>query len=61
QDLVEVVRSLLPAVTRLVAQHFHRTLVTRARERAGTDAGTGMADALLAADADRLEVDVRWR
>ena len=61
QDLVEVVRSLLPAVTRLVAQHFHRTLVTRARQRAGADAGTGLADALLAADADRLEVDVRWR
>ena len=61
QDLVEVVRSLLPAVTRLVAQHFHRTLVTRARQRAGADAGAGLADALLAADADRLEVDVRWR
>ena len=60
-DLVEVVRSLLPAVTRLVAQHFHRTLVTRARQRAGTNAKTGLADALLTADTDRLEVDVRWR
>ena len=65
EDLVEVVRSLLPAVTRLVAQHFHRTLVARARDRAGAAAGevggTGLTDALLAADADRLEVDVRWR
>ncbi len=61
QDLVEVVRSLLPAVTRLVAQHFHRTLVTRARQRAGTDTGTGLAEALLTADTDRLEVDVQWR
>ncbi len=57
--LVDVVRTLVPAVTRLVAQHFHRTLVTRARAR-GTD-GAGLAETLLAADADRLEVDVRWR
>ena len=62
QELVEVVRSLLPAVTRLVAQHFHRTLVARARDRAGADGGeAGLTEALLAADADRLEVDVRWR
>ena len=62
QELVDVVRSLLPAVTRLVAQHFHRTLVARARDRAGADDGeTGLIEALLAADADRLEVDVRWR
>ncbi|MDG2428368.1 MAG: MerR family transcriptional regulator [Acidimicrobiales bacterium] len=61
--LVEVVRSLLPAVTRLVAQHFHRTLVSRAHDQAGERDGGGLnlADALLAANADRLEVDVRWR
>ena len=60
--LVGVVRSLMPAVTRLVAQHFHRTLMARARDRAGAgDGGAGLADALLVADADRLEVDVRWR
>jgi len=62
QELVDVVRSLLPAVTRLVAQHFHRTLVARARDRAGAgDEEAGLIEALLAADADRLEVDVRWR
>ena len=62
QELVDVVRSLLPAVTRLVGQHFHRTLVARARDRASADDGeTGLIEALLAADADRLEVDVRWR
>ena len=61
QQLVEVVRTLVPAVTRLVAQHFHRTLVARARARSGSEPGTGLAQALLAADADRLEVDVRWR
>jgi len=64
QQLVEVVRALVPAVTRLVAQHFHRTLVARARARGqadGADVGTGLAEALMAADADRLEVEVRWR
>ena len=62
QELVEVVHSLLPAVTRLVAQHFHRTLVARARDRTGADGEeAGLTEALLAADADRLEVDVRWR
>ena len=64
QQLVEVVRALVPAVTRLVAQHFHRTLVARARARGqadGADVGMGLAEALMAADADRLEVEVRWR
>ncbi|HAQ23713.1 MAG TPA: hypothetical protein DGF10_03820 [Acidimicrobiaceae bacterium] len=57
--LIEIVRSLVPAVTRLVAQHFHRTLISRARNRGSS--ATGLTEALLAADADRLEVDVRWR
>ena len=62
QELVAVVHSLLPAVTRLVAQHFHRTLVARARDRTGADGEeAGLTEALLAADADRLEVNVRWR
>ncbi len=61
QELIEMVRTLLPAVTRLVAQHFYRTLVARARDRAGADTGeAGLTKALLAADADRLKVDVRW-
>jgi len=59
KQLVEVVRTLVPAVTRLVAQHFHRTLVARAAARGSGSAG--LTEALLAADADRLEVDVRWR
>ena len=57
-----MVHSLLPAVTRLVAQHFHRTLVARARDRTGADGEeAGLTEALLAADANRLEVNVRWR
>ena len=58
--LVEVVRSLLPAVTRLVAQHFNRTLVNRALDRVADGDRRSLADALAAADADRLEVVCRW-
>jgi DNA-binding transcriptional MerR regulator len=58
--LVEVVRSLLPAVTRLVAQHFNRTLVNRALGRVADGDRRSLADALAAADADRLEVVCRW-
>ena len=58
--LVEVVRSLLPAVTRLVAQHFNRTLVNRALGRVTDGDRRSLADALAAAHADRLEVICRW-
>jgi DNA-binding transcriptional MerR regulator len=60
EDLAEVVRTLLPAVVRLVAQHFHRSLVARARARARMGEGDrhSLADALVAAD--DLEVRCEW-
>ncbi len=61
QTVVEAFRQLLPAVTMLVAHHFHRTLVARALarlERLGDE--TGLKHALAAtAEAGRLEV--AWR
>ena len=60
-DLVEVVRALLPAVTRLVAQHFHRSLVSRALERVADGERRSIADALVAADAEHLVVICEWR
>ncbi len=60
-DLVEVVHALLPAVTRLVAQHFHRTLVSRALERVADGERPTLADALVAADTDHLVVTCEWR
>jgi len=55
-------RQLLPLVTRLVAVHFQRTLVTRALDRLSE---SGEQDALRAAleatAASRLEVACRWR
>ena len=60
-DLVEMVHVLLPAVTRLVAQHFHRTLVARALERVADGERRSLADALVAADTDHLVVTCEWR
>ncbi len=60
-DVTEQFRRLLPLLTRLVAQHFQRTLVHRALARAaqgGNDAQ--LSDALAATEA-ALEVNVAWR
>ena len=61
KELAAVVRALLPAVTRLVAEHFHRTLVTRALDRATDEGRRPLASALESAHADRLVVDCSWR
>ena len=61
EELTEVVRALLPPVTRLVAQHFHRSLVTRALERVADGDRQALADALVAADAENLKVTCEWR
>jgi len=55
-------RRLLPLVTRLVAVHFQRTLVTRALERlrrSGED--DALEQALSATREGHLEVACRWR
>jgi hypothetical protein len=61
EELTEVVRALLPPVIRLVAQHFHRSLVTRALERVADGRQQALADALLTADAENLVVTCKWR
>ena len=53
---------LLPLVTRLVAVHFQRTLVTRALERLEGKQDVGALEAALrATESAQLEVDVSWR
>ncbi|MGH0036737.1 MAG: MerR family transcriptional regulator [Myxococcota bacterium] len=55
-------RRLLPLLTRLVAVHFQRTLVTRALERLSRSGDNGALEAALRATADsELEVACRWR
>ncbi len=60
-QLLAVVEALLPEVTRLVAQHFHHTLVSRALERVRESDNDGLERALVAADVDRLAVRCEWR
>jgi len=60
--ITESFQRLLPAVTRLVAVHFQRTLVTRALRRLeGTAESDALQAALEALDTGRLEVEVAWR
>jgi DNA-binding transcriptional MerR regulator len=59
-EATEIFRTLLPQVTRLVALHFQRTVVSRALERlAGRDAARGLEAALAATRDERLAVE--WR
>ena len=62
QEITEIFRHLLPQVTRLVAVHFQRTLVTRALNRLrGKQDVEALEQALRATEAGRLEVEVTWR
>ena len=60
--ITETFQRLLPVVTRLVALHFQRTLVTRALRRLERKSERDdLAAARAALDDARLEVDVSWR
>ena len=62
QAIARNFETLLPLVTRLVAVHFQRTLVTRALERLeGNEESTALQAALRTTEASHLEVDVTWR
>jgi DNA-binding transcriptional MerR regulator len=62
EAITEVFRRLLPQVTRLVALHFQRTLVTRALNRLkGKQEVDALRAALAATESARLEVEVAWR
>ena len=60
--VTEVFQKLLPQVTRLIALHFQRTLVSRALNRLRGKQEHGALHAALAATENaHLEVDVTWR
>ncbi len=61
EQLLEVVETMLPEVTRLVAQHFHHALVSRALERVRESDNDALERALVATDVDRLAVRCEWR
>jgi DNA-binding transcriptional MerR regulator len=55
-------RSLLPAVTALVALHFQRTLIRRARQRLeASDDPEALREALAETERAHLQVQVAWR
>jgi hypothetical protein len=57
-----VFRALLPQVTRLVALHFQRTLVSRALSRLeGKSQRDELEAALAATGSAQLDVEVTWR
>lgn len=60
RDTVELVRALLPQVTRLVAAHFHRTLVERSLDRLRGGDNPLLEAALVAADAANLTITCEW-
>lgn len=60
REVTEAFRKLLPAVTTLVALHFQRTLIHRARRRLEASGDReGLAAALAATERARLQVS--WR
>ena len=60
--ITEVFQQLLPQVTRLVALHFQRTLVSRALRRLETkEEREAFRAAIAATEAQSLEVDIAWR
>jgi len=61
-DVVDAFRTLLPQVTRLVALHFQRTLVSRALARlADASEASSLRAALTASGGASLDVKVEWR
>jgi DNA-binding transcriptional MerR regulator len=62
EAITGIFQRLFPLVTRLVAVHFQRTLVTHALRRLqGTEEEDALHAALSALEAARLEVEVAWR
>ena len=61
KDLAVIMKDLLPSVIRLVAQHFHKSLVTRSLERIDGRNKTILSNALIASDPENLVVTCEWR
>ena len=61
KDLAVIVKNLLPSVIRLVAQHFHKSLVSRSLERIDGRDKTVLSNALIASDPENLVVTCEWR
>jgi DNA-binding transcriptional MerR regulator len=61
EDLTELFQVMLAQATKLVAQHFHQTLISRALERLKDSDDRALVEALLAAESQRLVIATEWR
>ena len=60
-DLAKLFRTLVTHVTRLVAQHFHHTVVTRVKERLEGSEDMALVEALESAGSQQLVISTEWR
>ena len=61
EDLAKLFRTLLAHVTRLVAQHFHHTVVSRVKERLEDSEDEALVEALENAGKQQFVVSTEWR
>ncbi len=59
-DLTRLFRTLVSHCTRLVAQHFHHTVVSRVKERLEDSEDQALAEALESAGKQQFTVSVEW-
>ena len=61
EDLAKLFRTLVTHVTRLVAQHFHHTVVSRVKERLEDSEDEALVQALENAGQQQFIVSTEWR
>ena len=61
EDLAKLFRTLVTHVTRLVAQHFHHTVVSRVKERLEGSEDVALVEALESAGRQQLVISTEWR
>ena len=61
EDLAKLFRTLVTHVTRLVAQHFHHTVVSRVKERLEGSNDVALVEALESAGGRQLIISTEWR
>lgn len=60
-DLAKLFRTLVTHVTRLVAQHFHHTVVSRVKERLEGSEDVALVEALESAGRQQFVISTEWR
>lgn len=61
EDLAKLFRTLVTHVTRLVAQHFHHTVISRVKERLEDSEDAALVEALEKAGRQQFVISAEWR